>query len=246
MHAALYTSSTQLMDSSSDEEDAPEEKSKQAFQPDSQHIWMSKNPLYIASNRHAFVHFYCALYSPLSWLHNGKEWRNVAQEVRRSFHFTCAVCGLKGATLGCMNKRCNYSVHLPCAMAQGWAPSLVNKCSFQCPAHCLQDEDRRNELNQLELYDLSLGREAVEVSAERSVFADAMSIPYIYIAKNLDSDDTQSNIIDISDVKHCRCLSRSCGVENEGAACLCIGKVLSIFIFSCMISEVIDSVCVFI
>lgn len=185
---------------------------------------MSKHPLYVNSSRLDFVHFYCALYSPVSWLHNGKNWCNVAQEVRRSFHFTCARCGLKGATLGCMNSKCNYSVHLPCAMEEGWNPSLVNKCSYQCPAHCLQDKDRRNELSQLELKDLSLGREAVEVTVERSLFASAMSLPYIYTAKNLDGDDTQSFVVDIQKVKYCGCTGLGCAKDSK-SPCSCSGKV---------------------
>jgi hypothetical protein len=241
MHAALYSSSTDLMDSSSDEEGAELVGSKQHFVPDSRRIWMSKNPIYTTSNRKGFIHFYCALYSPMSWLHSGKEWRNVGQEYRRAVHFTCAVCGLKGATLGCMNRKCNYSVHLPCAMDQGWGPSLVNKCSFQCPTHCSEDQVKRNELNQLELHDLSLGREAVEVAVQRSIFLDTMSLPYVYISKSLDSDDTQANVLDIHAIHYCTCLGTSCsegvssgtgtGKATAANRCNCMGQVSSVTMF---------------
>lgn len=221
MHAALHASSCDILDSSSDE-DIKEKDNDHTLVMDPQRIWMSRHPLKVTSNRHDFVHFYCALYSPVSWLHNGKKWCNVAQEVRRSFHFTCARCGLKGATLGCMNRKCNYSVHLPCAMEQGWNPSLVNKCSYQCPAHRDEDKDRKIELNQLELNDLSLGREAVEVTTERSLFLDAMMLPYTYTAVNLDSDDTQSHVLDIKKLRHCKCSGMACPRYCEaGAGVIC-------------------------
>lgn len=223
LHAALHSSSCDILDSSSDEDDKSKNRGRSVV-TDPQHIWMSRHPLKVTSNRNDYVHFYCALYSPMSWLHNGKRWCNVAQEVRRSFHFTCALCGLKGATLGCMNSKCYYCVHLPCALQEGWNPSLVNKCSYQCPAHLSMDKDRRNELNQLELHDISLGREAVEVTAELSHIHDIMSLPYIYTAKNLDSDDTQSDVVDVHTMLHCQCTGSDCpSIPKSGkdATCMC-------------------------
>ena len=205
MHQILKSLISDLLDSSSEEDSdgGDDDTSKlPAYVPDPECIWLSKHPLKVTSVLHKSVHFYCALFAPLSWLHKGNRWFNVAQEVRRSFHFTCSVCGLRGALLSCNNKKCNYGVHLPCAMEQGWIPSLVNKCSYQCPLHCLQDEDNKNEMTQLERSDISLGRESVEVTASRDAFGDVISLPYIYVSKNLNSDETQAYSVNIHKIRH--------------------------------------------
>ena len=43
----------------------------------------------------------------------------VPEAVRRGRKIKCRECGLKGATLGCLNRFCRSSFHLSCARACG-------------------------------------------------------------------------------------------------------------------------------
>jgi len=74
---------------------------------DKECVWASPYSLQIG--RRKFVHYYCALYSPMvSVLRN--KWFNVRSEISRGQGLTCSTCGKRGATVGCMVKRCNLVV----------------------------------------------------------------------------------------------------------------------------------------
>ena len=53
---------------------------------DPKRIWMANYALPLGGDRKGFVHFYCALYSPATWL-RGTSWHNLGREVHRSRHF---------------------------------------------------------------------------------------------------------------------------------------------------------------
>lgn len=82
-----------------------------------------------------YVHRLCALWSP-EVFQDGDRLRNVMAAVRRGRQLNCAVCGRKGATIGCRLDWCPKTYHLHCAAGQGG-------CEFQtdgswvvsCPAH---------------------------------------------------------------------------------------------------------------
>ena len=75
-----------------------------------------RRPLVVAKGRAGvWVHWTCALYSPQSF-HDFENWYNVTKEVSRGRRLSCTVCGLKGATIGCIEDGCKVNVHLPCAI----------------------------------------------------------------------------------------------------------------------------------
>jgi hypothetical protein len=51
----------------------------------------------------------------------------VPEAVRRGRKIKCRECGLKGATLGCLNRFCRSSFHLSCARDSGC--ELLVSCS---------------------------------------------------------------------------------------------------------------------
>ncbi len=53
---------------------------------DPKRIWMANYALPLGGDRKGFVHFYCALFSPATWL-RGTSWHNLGREVHRSRHF---------------------------------------------------------------------------------------------------------------------------------------------------------------
>lgn len=171
---------------------------------DPKRIWMSVHPLYVRQARIECVHLYCALFAPMSWLKN-RIWYNVAREVRRSQHFQCTHCGLKGATLACQHKKCSFVAHLPCALDLGWIPSLMNKVLYLCPTHKQEETNARNEQFQIELRDVSRGREAVEVVAAPPGLDAAMDAPYYYIAENVDSSDISLSLRHVQSLGFCSC-----------------------------------------
>jgi hypothetical protein len=171
---------------------------------DPKRIWMSEHPLYVRQARIECVHLYCALFAPMSWLKN-RVWYNVAREVRRSQHFQCTHCGLKGANLACQHKKCGFVAHLPCALELGWIPSLMNKVQYLCPAHKQEETLARNEQFQVEMRDVCRGREAAEVLAGASCLDEAMNAPYYYIAENVDSSDISLSLRHVQSLGFCSC-----------------------------------------
>jgi hypothetical protein len=63
-----------------------------------------------------WVHKSCAEWSPECYWED-EQLRNVAAAIRRGRQMTCAHCGGKGATLGCLVAACKCSYHYACAKA---------------------------------------------------------------------------------------------------------------------------------
>ena len=124
---------------------------------DPEGIWASRYSLSKASR--VFVHYYCALYSPLAGFHSDK-WCNLRREVLRGRQLKCnnPQCQVSGATLKCAQKKCQYGVHLTCMLKEGYEPTrspkhqtfLCKKCN---DVRCKEEEDIETKA----LEDLSLG-----------------------------------------------------------------------------------------
>ncbi|XP_022762205.1 LOW QUALITY PROTEIN: protein BREAST CANCER SUSCEPTIBILITY 1 homolog [Durio zibethinus] len=79
-------------------------------------------------------HKNCAEWAPNVYFENDKA-INLEAELCRSRKIKCSCCGLKGAALGCYEKSCRKSFHVPCA-------KLVSQCRWDtenfvmlCPLH---------------------------------------------------------------------------------------------------------------
>lgn len=55
---------------------------------------------------------------------------NLKAEVARSKRISCSCCGVKGAALGCYDKSCHRSFHVPCA-------KLMPECRWDSVSLCL-------------------------------------------------------------------------------------------------------------
>lgn len=58
----------------------------------------------------------------------------VKDAIRRGRMLRCRICGLKGATLGCLKRTCRSSYHLPCAREHGCLLN-VEPYAVACPEH---------------------------------------------------------------------------------------------------------------
>ncbi|XVF45985.1 hypothetical protein PTKIN_Ptkin02bG0251800 [Pterospermum kingtungense] len=79
-------------------------------------------------------HKNCTEWAPNVYFENDKA-INLKAEISRSRKIKCSCCGLKGAALGCYEKSCRKSFHVPCA-------KLVSQCRWDaenfvmlCPLH---------------------------------------------------------------------------------------------------------------
>ncbi|XP_039006571.1 protein BREAST CANCER SUSCEPTIBILITY 1 homolog isoform X2 [Hibiscus syriacus] len=79
-------------------------------------------------------HKNCTEWAPNVYFENDKA-INLEAELSRSRKIKCSCCGLKGASLGCYEKSCRKSFHVPCA-------KLVSQCQWDtdnfvmlCPLH---------------------------------------------------------------------------------------------------------------
>ncbi|XVE94250.1 hypothetical protein REPUB_Repub01dG0265400 [Reevesia pubescens] len=79
-------------------------------------------------------HKNCTEWAPNVYFENDKA-INLEAELSRSRKIKCSLCGLKGAALGCYEKSCRKSFHVPCA-------KLVSQCRWDtenfvmlCPLH---------------------------------------------------------------------------------------------------------------
>ena len=87
--------------------DEDDEDDEEVHVFDKDFVWAS--PYSLGSSRRKFVHYYCALYSPMVSVYRNK-WYNVRSEISRGQGLVCNTCGKRGATVGCMVKRCNLVV----------------------------------------------------------------------------------------------------------------------------------------
>ncbi|CAH9110704.1 unnamed protein product [Cuscuta epithymum] len=80
------------------------------------------------------VHKNCAEWAPNVYF-NDDDVINLESELKRSKNISCSFCGVKGAALGCYEKTCRRSFHVPCA-------KMTPKCRWDydnfvmlCPLH---------------------------------------------------------------------------------------------------------------
>ncbi|KAK9265846.1 hypothetical protein L1049_027079 [Liquidambar formosana] len=81
------------------------------------------------------VHRKCIEWAPQVY-YVGETVKNLKKELARGAKLKCSSCGLKGAALGCYEKSCRKSFHVPCAVE-------VLECRWDCenylvlcPSHC--------------------------------------------------------------------------------------------------------------
>lgn len=135
------------------------------------------NPLIVRTSKDTvytqWVHFNCAAFSSQVYSNSsGTKWYNILRDVRRSRSLKCSICGLKGASMTCNNKRCRITVHITCAQttAQNWRPEVMTDPSdsydmWHCDTHYFElkkdthitkDFSRGRESWPVELYDRSI------------------------------------------------------------------------------------------
>ena len=73
-----------------------------------------------------------------------------------------------------------------------------------------------------EMGDISLGREAVEVTADPKYLDTILALPFTYINRNVDSDDTQSTMIAVDKLPACSCsYNGDCSPRANEGPCSC-------------------------
>jgi hypothetical protein len=197
---------------------------------DPQGVWASLYPIDLSTTQTklAWVHFACAIFSPLTWLRSNR-WHNLKTEVRRGHLLECAVCKKKGATVGCVIQRCKYIIHVSCAISVGWTPTILQK-RFTCPCHT-EKVSADGDADLQHLYDISKGQERLRVTMESSkdssdlITAVASSESFKYIAQNVDSDDTNSNIFNTNNLPYCDCEGNCSSASHTKHLCCQCGEV---------------------
>lgn len=203
-----------------DEDDREADATKKVDMLDPEGIWASQYSIKSSNKRRSFVHFDCALYAPqISF--NGLEWSNIRKEILRGSTLSCYHCHKKGSTILCSQPRCNYIVHLPCAIKEGFLPSrFVNTCGYYCRIHSKTNMDAETHLDKLVESDASLGRETIPVTMKNTI--DDLPFPngFEYITSNVDSDAviaTPQNVCS-DDFQCCDCV----GLCNDVNVCACL------------------------
>jgi hypothetical protein len=66
-------------------------------------------------------------------------WYNVGKEMSRGSQLKCSLCVKSGATIGCCMASCPRTFHFPCALQDGWEPTIsIAVTPFFCQQHrCL-------------------------------------------------------------------------------------------------------------
>jgi hypothetical protein len=160
----------------------------------------------------------------------------------------CALCKQKGASVGCVLKRCGYTVHVYCAVElEGWRPSALQR-EFTCPVH-RQQESAKLALEDAEFNeDISHGQESLPVTMWRPLVAveseesEAVLLcgrcgpsgggeakrrrigparsprVFSYITRNVDSDGTLSVVTNTNKLPCCNCE----GLCDNPAVCACL------------------------
>jgi hypothetical protein len=178
---------------------------------DPERIWISRFSLG-HSNRRIFVHYYCALYSPRTWF-TGSKWNNVMKEVSRSAFLACSYCKQRGATIGCYEPRCNFVVHLPCAIKIGYRIYRYAH-SFYCSEHSNQIKSKDTRKKHYDVAsDISLGKEPIpvpivdpNVSSIKNFEGNFYNSPdFTYVNSNVDSDEVVSNSRNVDGLACCKC-----------------------------------------
>ncbi|TYH87929.1 hypothetical protein ES332_D01G152500v1 [Gossypium tomentosum] len=79
-------------------------------------------------------HKNCTEWAPNVYFENDKA-INLEAELSRSRKIKCSCCGLKGAALGCYEKSCRKSFHVPCAKLVSQCRWDVDNFVILCPLH---------------------------------------------------------------------------------------------------------------
>ncbi|KAK1378391.1 Protein BREAST CANCER SUSCEPTIBILITY 1 [Heracleum sosnowskyi] len=109
------------------------------------------------------VHRNCAEWAPNVYFEDDVA-INLVAELARSKRIKCGCCGLKGAALGCYDKSCRRSFHVPCA-------KLTPQCRWDnenfvmlCPLHASSKLPNENFKFQSEQKEKSLSRRQLPIS----------------------------------------------------------------------------------
>lgn len=170
-------------------------------------LWVSKHGICTSQKRPVWVHYYCALFSPRTWLKRS-QWHNVRSEVSRARSLQCQVCNKRGASMGCRVQRCLFTVHVPCALRIGWNPVIINQGTFHCPVHATELK-RQLELEDAKFTcDISRGRETRPLHVAQSLLSKYPHITqFTYITSNIDHDSTHSEARDFRSLSRCHCIN---------------------------------------
>jgi hypothetical protein len=95
-----------------------------------------------------YLHELCCIWSP-SCFTDRHSLRGVAGELHRAARIKCIICGLTGATLGCHDKRCRRSFHLPCAESEVNFEFWQNGFAVFCGLHRRQKRTAKSPQQQL-------------------------------------------------------------------------------------------------
>lgn len=87
--------------------------------------------LYCGQNE--WVHINCALWSAEVFEEIDGALQNVSNALSRGRMIRCSYCGKKGASVGCCAKKCEETLHFPCARAAGF--SFMEDKNVYCALH---------------------------------------------------------------------------------------------------------------
>ncbi|VFQ81530.1 unnamed protein product [Cuscuta campestris] len=90
---------------------------------------------HIGATKIISVHKNCAEWAPNVYFNDDDEIINLETELRRSRNISCSFCGVKGAALGCYEKTCRKSFHVPCAKRTPQCRWDYDNFVMLCPLH---------------------------------------------------------------------------------------------------------------
>lgn len=186
---------------SADKEDADEPERPQA---DIDAVWISRYGMG-SGKKGIFVHFWCAFTCPRAWFTPDRTWKGVHREVTRSSRLKCVDCHKMGAAIGCLVPSCKTSLHLPCALKNGFKISRYSSNNFICRKHRsdMEREDRKKD-DKLPS-DFTKGKEKIPIHCNNLIDELNPLQDFTYITENVDSDDFALNARDVSDLPCCSC-----------------------------------------
>nr|GMD09240.1 protein BREAST CANCER SUSCEPTIBILITY 1 homolog [Ipomoea batatas] len=118
------------------------------------------------------VHKNCAEWAPNVYFNEDDDVVNLETELKRSRSISCAFCGVKGAALGCYEKTCRKSFHVPCA-------KMTPNCQWDhynfvmlCPLHaccklpCKEPEFQSKKKKKCELRNSCINQPQIAVKSD--------------------------------------------------------------------------------
>ena len=191
---------------------------KKNFDPegisDINQIWASKYSL-VHKTRRLFCHYNCALSSPQVYFEKLK-WSGLKKEIDRGSRLTCTTCGMKGATLGCIDKKCNVNMHIPCAVRSGFRVSGF-KFEYYCDKHVEEMRLKDIEADKQVKGDISNSHEPIPITISNSSDISRIMKEFQYTKINLDSNDVIVNTRSV-ETDCCNCE----GLCDDVATCECL------------------------